>query len=168
MTLSDLGNISEFVGAIGVVASLIYVGLEVRRNTKALRAQAQETVVSGYMQSINMISEHADVMAKCFRSSYEEFRAYPEGEKTIFFGVVFGFFKHFEQIHAQYRRGLIDDQEWDSWSEHIRMQFHQPGPQWWWTMRRTSFVESFREYLENSSRPDMKPMTEVLRDGADR
>jgi hypothetical protein len=168
MTLSDLGNISEFVGAIGVIASLIYVGLEVRRNTKALRAQAQETVVAGYLESINMISEHADVMAKCFRSSYEEFLTYPEGEKTIFFGVIFGFFKHFEQVHAQYRRGLIDEQEWSSWSEHIRMQFHQPGPQWWWAMRRTAFVESFREFLENSSRPEMKPLTEILQDGADR
>ena len=154
MTLSDLGNIGDFIGAIGVIASLIYVGVEVRRNTKALRAQAHETVVTGYMESIEVISEHAEIMAKCFKSSYEEFRTYPEGERTIFFVVIFGFFEHFEQIHAQYRRGLIGDPEWDSWSEHIRMQFHKPGPQWWWTMRRTSFVESFREYLESS--PDLK------------
>ena len=164
MTLSDLGNIGDFVGAIGVIASLIYVGFEVRRNTKALRAQAHETVVTGYMESINLISEHAEVMAKCFKSSYEEFRHFSDAEKTIFFGVIFGFFKHFEQIHTQYRQGLIGDDEWGTWSEHIRMQFHQPGPQWWWKIRRSSFVRPFRDYLENAPRPEMKLMTEILDD----
>ena len=164
MTLSDLGNIGNFVGAIGVVASLIYVGLEVRRNTRALRAQAHETVVTGYMDAISVISEHAEVMAKCMKSSYEEFRGYSDAEKTIFFGVIFGFFKHFEQIHAQYRRGLIGDREWASWSEHIQMQYCQPGPQWWWPLRRTSFVEPFREYLENAPRPEMRLLTDILRD----
>ncbi len=167
MTLSELGDLGDFIGAIGVIASLVYVGFEVRRNTKALRAQAHETVVAGYMESIDVISEHADVMAKCFKSSYEEFRNYTDGEKTIFFGVIFGFFKHFEQIHAQYRQGLIGDEQWDSWSEHILMQFHQPGPQWWWKVRRTSFVKPFREYLENSPRPEMKLLRDILDDRVD-
>ena len=33
MTLEDLGNIGEFVGAIGVVASLIYLALQIRQNS---------------------------------------------------------------------------------------------------------------------------------------
>ena len=156
MTLSDLGNIGEFLGAIGVIASLIYIGLEVRRNKKALRAQAQETVVSGYMASIQLMADHAATTAKEFKSSYEEFRTFSDAEKIVFFGAIYGFFKHFEQIHAQYREGLIGSGEWESWSEHIRMQFHQPGIQWWWKLRRTSFSESFRTYLDNSTPPAMK------------
>ena len=93
MTLSDLGNIGEFVGAIGVIASLIYVGLEVRRNTKALSAQAHETVVSGYMDSIQVFSAHAETVAKSFQSTYEEFQNFSDAEKFIFFCTVLGFFK---------------------------------------------------------------------------
>lgn len=164
MTLSDLGNIGEFVGAIGVIASLIYVGLEVRRNTKALRAQAHETVVSGYMDSIQVFSAHAETVAKSFQSTYEEFQNFSDAEKLIFFGTVFGFFKHFEQIHAQYRQGLIGNEDWDAWSEHIRMQFHQPGTQWWWKLRRTAFAKSFRDYLDECSQPEMLTMSEILQD----
>ena len=131
MTLSDLANIGEIAGATGVIASLFYVGLEVRRNTKALRAQAHETVVSGYMAEIQVMTDHAETTAKGFKSSYEEFRAFPEAEKLIFFGAIYGFFKHFEQIHAQYREGLIGSGEWEAWNEHIRRQFQQPGIQWW-------------------------------------
>jgi len=165
MTLADLGNIGEIVGAIGVIASLIYVGMEVRRNTKALRAQAHETVVSGYMAAIQLFSDHAETSAKGFTSSFEEFRNFSDGEKLIIFGAFYGFFKHFEQIHAQYRQGLIGADEWESWNEHIRMQFHQPGPQWWWKLRRGSFAKPFRAYLENSAPPEMRSMFDILRDG---
>jgi len=164
MTLDDLGNIGSFVGAIGVIASLIYVGLEVRRNTKALRAQAHETVVSGYMASIQVFADHAETIAKAFQSSYEEFRNYSDAEKAIFFGSIYGFFRHFEQIHAQYRLGLIGETEWEAWNEHIRMEFYQPGVQWWWKLRRTSFSKPFRDYLDNSQPPEMKTMADVLKD----
>ncbi len=41
MTLQDLGNIGEFVGALGVVASLIYLALQIRQNTRQLRNNAR-------------------------------------------------------------------------------------------------------------------------------
>ena len=162
MTLDDLGNISELIGALGVIASLIYVGLEVRRNTKALRAQAYETVVTGYMQIVQVMADHADTIAKGFKSSYEEFINFTDAEKAIIFGYFYSFFKHFEQIHAQYKQGLISKNEWDAWNVHIRMQFHQPGIQWWWQLRRTSFSEPFRIYLDNSVPPEMKTMVEIF------
>ena len=34
MTLEDLGNLGEFVGAIGVVVSLVYLALQIRQNTR--------------------------------------------------------------------------------------------------------------------------------------
>jgi len=149
---------------MGVIASLIYVGFEVRRNTKALRAQAHETVVSGYMAPIQVMADHAETTARGFKASYEEFRTFSDAEKLIFFGVIHGFFKHFEQIYAQHEQGLRGSSEWESWNEHIRMQFHQPGVQWWWKLHRTSFSESFRAYLDESASPEMKTMVEVFHD----
>ena len=164
MTLSDLGNIGELVGAIGVVASLIYVGLEVRRNTTALRAQAHESVVAGYMTSVQLFNDHAEVMAKGLSSSYAEFQHWPAPEKLIFFGNMYCFFKHFEQLYAQYGRGLIAEDEWDAWNEHVRMQFHQPGTQWWWQLRRASFAHPFRAYLERSRPPAMPTLASLMRE----
>ena len=39
MSIMELGALGEFVGAIAVVISLIFVGLQVRQNTKMVRAQ---------------------------------------------------------------------------------------------------------------------------------
>jgi hypothetical protein len=38
MSLEDLGNIGEFVAAVGVIASLIYLAVQIRQNTDSLRA----------------------------------------------------------------------------------------------------------------------------------
>lgn len=44
MTLQDIGNIGEFIAAFGVIASLIYIGFQVRQNTRAMRAQIHENL----------------------------------------------------------------------------------------------------------------------------
>ena len=37
-TLQDLGSLGEFVGAIGVVVSLVYLAQQMRQNTTSVRA----------------------------------------------------------------------------------------------------------------------------------
>jgi hypothetical protein len=37
MTWSDIGVLAELLGAIGVIASLIYLSRQVRQNTRAVR-----------------------------------------------------------------------------------------------------------------------------------
>jgi len=41
MTLDDLGNLSEFIGAIAVVISLIYLAIQIRQNTAQMRESSQ-------------------------------------------------------------------------------------------------------------------------------
>lgn len=40
MTISELGSIGEFVGAIGVVITLIYLAFQIRQNTQQLEQNA--------------------------------------------------------------------------------------------------------------------------------
>src|SRR5262245_48135265 len=41
MTLQDLGNIGDFVGAVAVLLSLIYLAVQVRHNTRGLEQNAE-------------------------------------------------------------------------------------------------------------------------------
>ena len=36
MTLQDLGNLGEFISAVAVVVSLVYVAYQIRQNTRQL------------------------------------------------------------------------------------------------------------------------------------
>jgi hypothetical protein len=44
MSLNDLANLGQVIGALAVVISLIYVALQIRQNTAAIRSAAAQTV----------------------------------------------------------------------------------------------------------------------------
>ncbi len=45
-TLQDLGNLGEFVGALGVVISLIYLAKQMQQNTTSVRAEMDPSALS--------------------------------------------------------------------------------------------------------------------------
>ena len=47
MNIMELGAIGELVGGIAVIASLVYVGLQIRHNTRVNRAQVVTTRLAG-------------------------------------------------------------------------------------------------------------------------
>ncbi len=61
MDIMELGAIGELVGGVAVIASLVYVGLQVRQNTRQLQSQARyqilergwETTRSGCRKAIS-------------------------------------------------------------------------------------------------------------------
>ena len=44
MTLNDLANLGQIIGALAVVISLFYVAHQIRQNTKAIRAATAQSV----------------------------------------------------------------------------------------------------------------------------
>lgn len=67
MTLGQLALIAEIVGGIGVVASLIYVGVEIRRQRKQSNLQAANELTaqwSGLMTSLHESDEMAQIWLK--------------------------------------------------------------------------------------------------------
>ena len=46
MTLEDLGNLGEFIGAIGVVVTLVYLALQIRQNTAHLSQNTRAVQLS--------------------------------------------------------------------------------------------------------------------------
>ena len=45
MTLQDLGNIGEFVAAVAVFVSLLYLAIQIRQNTKSVRTSTYQAVL---------------------------------------------------------------------------------------------------------------------------
>ncbi len=162
MTIFELGALGEFVGAITVVLTLLYLAIQVRQNTRAMKAQIHQQLSSGYIGIVGVVAENSKAFSAGLVATDDEFFALSEEELTIFMGTMFGFFKHYEHMYVQYEQSLLDEQTWLAWSEHIRMYYHQPGVLRWWQMRRTTFIPSFREFLESSSKPDMPSLVDLM------
>ena len=112
MTLEDIGNIGEFIGAIAVVISLIYLAAQIRQNTRALNS-------SSYAQSAEQLwlvnlavaqnSDLARIMAEFAADkplSPEDTVRLEAALQLYFFGM--------ENLFRQYERGLLDSDTWEN------------------------------------------------------
>ena len=162
MTIQDWANVGEIVGAAGVIASLVFVGWQVRSNTRATRLHMHEQVTHTYMSFLNSVLMYPEAFSAGLRSNTADFENLDDNQKLVFFGTMLGFFKHFEMMHAQYLQGVMDQKTWEAWSEHVRMYFHQPGAQAWWSLRKSTFVPDFQEFVETSDPPEMRSFVDLV------
>ncbi|MDH3270193.1 MAG: hypothetical protein OEN56_02600 [Gemmatimonadota bacterium] len=112
--LQALGNIGEFVGAIGVVVSLVYLARQMIHNTASVRAASYNSMVEN---SIRLL-EHA------FRDSeFAEFLARAErdpgsltgAERVRWDSYMTAVFRHFGNMQYAHRVGTLDRQMWESY-----------------------------------------------------
>src|SRR5215472_9547189 len=67
MNLNDLANIGQVIGAIAVVVSLIYVALQIRQNTNAVRSATAQTVHEHFAKWYHLVAaddELAQIVAR--------------------------------------------------------------------------------------------------------
>jgi hypothetical protein len=57
MSLNDLANIGQAIGAIAVVISLIYVALQIRQNTNAVRSATAQTVHEHFAKWYHLVAK---------------------------------------------------------------------------------------------------------------
>jgi hypothetical protein len=57
MSLEDLSNIGEFVAAVAVVVSLIYLAVQIRQNTRTVKLASLQTVQEKYVVRTRMTAE---------------------------------------------------------------------------------------------------------------
>ena len=51
-TFQILGNLGEIIGAIGVVASLIYLAIQIRQNTARLEQSSEQLTMSAFESNL--------------------------------------------------------------------------------------------------------------------
>lgn len=151
MTLENLANIAEIVGVIAVVASLLFVGVQLRQNDKTATAQIHQQVVENYNNMLTAWIDHPHFGYILFTDNgYEKLT---KEDIPVFSVLLSAMFRAFENIYFQHEKGYMDTSYFNSYAEHFIYLFHRPTVQRWWNMRKLSFVPGMKEFLENSTPP---------------
>ncbi len=109
-TLSDWASIAEIVTAIAVVASLLYVGYEIQRNTRVGLASNRQAVASR-AQELALYSAEAHIHKLLFESSGETIQL-TEAEQDRLVAYVGALLRTTEEAFLLHRDGLLDDEYW--------------------------------------------------------
>jgi hypothetical protein len=149
VTLNELGNIGEFVSSIGVIVSLVYLAVQIRKNTETERTSTYQSVVSDF-GSLNATMSSNPELSYLFAKAMENFGDLDSGEKARVSQLFFATFHYFENMYYQNRKGYLEEDVWRGWERLMLTYYARPGFQTWWSIRRDVFSESFGEFLETS------------------
>ena len=148
MSLQDLGNIGEFIGAIGVVASLIYLALQIRQNTKAVRRTAHISAVDAFNHFNSLVAQDPE-LARIFRTGLLDTGKLNEDERVRFERLMSIVITNLENLFFQHRDGLLEAERWEAYEAILRDFVSFPIFPSYWQQARRRMSRSFVTYVED-------------------
>jgi hypothetical protein len=161
--LETINAIAQLTAAAGVIASLFYLAVQIRQNTRSQRSVVVDSLTHSLINLLGPQASDVDLM-RAFLAVMEDWHGATEADRLRAVATLFATFKVFENAWFQRRQGTLDAEQWEAWDLHIRVYYHRPGVKTWWAMRRTMFAAGFRNYLENTQPvKDLPPIGEIIR-----
>jgi hypothetical protein len=153
VTLEQLSLLAQIAGAVGVLGSLIFVGLQIRQNTQSQRVVAVESLMAA-IAAINVPPMQSPAVGTALAKVLTDWTAASHDERVVAHYFLFCFFKLHEQAWYQHKSRVLDDAQWIGWENLIRAYYHSPGiQQVWWPSRRDAFSPQFQAYLAATTPP---------------
>ena len=163
MTLETFYFVAQIVAAFAVVASLVFVGLQVRENTKeqALRRAIERNAT--YTQSQTYLIENKDIREVWVKGAYG-LSPLNEEERVAYGAYMTQWLASMMDVLAQRNAGQMPDDDWERMPFTARPVTVRKGAfEWWQRVRHTfkSDVQEFFDYLfEEGQRPAHPPVDE--------
>ena len=148
MDFQALGNIGEFVGAIAVVISLIYLAMQVRQNTISQQTENYTRAldrISAQQSRLAQDGEFAMMLSRGVRDT----KSLTPGERVQFTWVFYEIFGAFEFMFHAAENNAIPEEVWNRWESTIAFWLIYPGVLAWWEVRPTPFTDSFTSFVES-------------------
>lgn len=141
MTLIELGALGEFLGSIAVLATLVYLAVQLRQNTRSLQNSEKLALAQTYQMRSDALqlmlveaadSEHiAPIINKLTAAGYPE----DVGALELISADELGRFRlwqiaqmtHWDNMYFQYQQGFIDEQYYQ---DAIKTRVMRLAPTW--------------------------------------
>lgn len=155
MTLEDLGNIGEFVGSIGVIASLIYLAIQIRRDTAQTALQTKATHATAFQ---NLIDHHSTLqmqmitnpeLNEVLRIAVSDPNSLSPAQIRLAFMFRTQQMRSFYNAYQLFENGLIDEKALRTFESNVKRvaSTHHFGE--WWNQAKQDYPTSFINYIEN-------------------
>ena len=151
MTLQDLGGIGEFIGGIAVVISLVYLAVQIRQNTKSVRASTYQAILDSSRSDTELLLVHPH-LERVYRVGRRNPEKLNDDERPLFRMLVAQLLLSAESLFLQHQQGAIDSDYWQRRQQTLRGLLSQPGVRQWWAARGTPreyYDPGFRELVDS-------------------
>ena len=136
-------TLREVVSTVAVVASLVFVGLEIRQNTAAQRSQTRQAISDAAYDWFMRMAESPDLSAG-FNSVFgDDTTQLSAVDSTRIDFLMLGVLRRIENVYLQYREGVFESEILDTYGFTGGV-FARPQFRTYWER------ESFRDVFDSS------------------
>ena len=146
-TIQALGNLGEFVSALGVVISLIYLTHETRQNTVSVRAASFNSMVQNSIGLLEQTFSHPE-LAEFLSRAEQDPSSLTEGERRRWGAYMTAVYRHFGNVVYQFRTGALDQQMWESYERTLKDHLRTPAWGQWFHANRHVFSDDLQDHVE--------------------
>ena len=142
-----MGAIAELLGAVGVIASLVYLATQIRHSREQMRASTYQQLHEYIKDSANSPPSPEMELVRLGRGDFHQLG---EQHAYRYNQWAFRLVVSLDGAHYQYRTGMLDEDRWRVFRTAIQGFLSLPGFRQWWEVTGpiTMLSPEFRVLVE--------------------
>ena len=144
MNWDAVAAISAAFGAIGVIATVGYLAVQIRQNTSSVQGATEQSLMTAEMALYGLLAEHASV----YRRGCEGATVLDPDEEAQFEQLVMAVMSQLYGAYVQHKRKIIPDSVWtaylNDWTNYVEL----AGFQRMWRKNQNSYPHDFGQCLK--------------------
>ncbi len=147
-----LQQTAQILGGIGVIASLIYVAIQIRNNARAVRAATYHQVSNTFISHWDGLANNPETLSVLLRGASDFASLDDNVELSRYYLATMATMRRFENAWFQFKVGVLKETDWQAIAYDMDALFAYPGTRMAWEgIKNRSSVE-FRKYVDEVSK----------------
>jgi hypothetical protein len=147
MSLQDLASLSTALSGIGVIFTVIYAALQIRNNTREVRATAFQQVVNSFAAISFDIAKDKNLSDLYLRGG-RDIKSLDDVEHAQYMLMLLSFLRRAESVFFQTETHMLHEQHWFGIRESTKAVMASPGARACWSEIRNRFNPQFAEFVD--------------------
>ncbi len=152
MNWEAVGALGELVGAVAVVATLVYLARQVKTSSRTSAIESRVSNQRSYSEFLGQLIADPK-LDEMYKRGRKDFSALTEEERARFTNLALQTYSNISSAYFQYSQGVLDEEGWHEYRAILRYWSGAKGTQdWWESVGQYFFSPTFRSVVESESR----------------
>ena len=149
MNWDAIGAIGENIGAFAVVASVIYLAVQIRKQTKEAKLAATRELATNFQNTLDLIIQDKE-LCSIWGKATRDYVGLPDNERLRIAFLMQRLTRVWEAQFLHETHENVDSTYFNSVNRGYVEALTFPGYQQWWELSKDLFENPFRDYIDKN------------------
>jgi hypothetical protein len=150
MTVQDLGSIGELIAALATIATLVYLSVQIRQNTRTVKSSIIEAAGTRHMDIAKYVGSDGD-LSRIVMTAMLGGSELDDTDSFRLSMVFWAAMRSYEVTIAHHEEGLLDESQYVGLEKNLSVWVGSSHFQVWWRGAHRNFSRSLNELVARST-----------------